>query len=108
MSRLVATGVPADPPAGLLTLTRCRVVRRVPPNGRSDAEGDVRWCIIPLVARKRVNFYLDDELLIGLKALKARIGVPESETVRRAIAEYLARHQTKPAPTHQKAPSRKR
>jgi hypothetical protein len=33
--------------------------------------------------RRRANFYLDDELLEGLKALKARIGVP---------AEYLERN----------------
>jgi hypothetical protein len=39
-----------------------------------------------------VNFYLDEELLSGLKDLKARVGIPESETVRRAVAEYLERH----------------
>lgn len=38
-----------------------------------------------------MNFYLDDELLAGLKALKARVGVPEAESVRRAVAEYLER-----------------
>jgi len=42
--------------------------------------------------RRRANFYLDDELLEGLKTLKARIGVPESESVRRAVAEYLERN----------------
>jgi hypothetical protein len=50
--------------------------------------------------RRRVNFYLDDKLLAGLKTLKARIGIPESEAVRRAVAEYLERHST---PTAQKA-----
>lgn len=45
-----------------------------------------------MTPRRRANFYLDDELLEGLKALKARIGVPESESVRRAVAEYLERN----------------
>lgn len=45
-------------------------------------------CVTP---RRRANFYLDDELLAGLKALKARVGIPESEAVRRAVAEYLGR-----------------
>jgi hypothetical protein len=41
--------------------------------------------------RKRANYYLDEEQLEGLKALKARVGIPESEAVRRAVAEYLER-----------------
>lgn len=45
------------------------------------------------VARRRVNFYIDEELLDGLKDLKARVGIPESEAVRRAVAEYLERHE---------------
>ncbi len=45
-----------------------------------------------MTPRRRANFYLDDELLEGLKALKAKIGVPESESVRRAVAEYLERN----------------
>lgn len=44
-----------------------------------------------MTPRRRANFYLDDELLDGLKALKARVGIPESESVRRAVAEYLER-----------------
>ena len=44
-----------------------------------------------MTPRRRANFYLDDELLIGLKELKARVGIPESESVRRAVAEYLER-----------------
>jgi hypothetical protein len=41
--------------------------------------------------RKLYNFYIDPELAEGLKALKARTGVPEAETVRRALAEYLGK-----------------
>jgi hypothetical protein len=48
--------------------------------------------VYAVTSRRRANFYLDDELLKGLKALKARVGIPESESVRRAVAEYLKRH----------------
>lgn len=41
--------------------------------------------------RKLYNFYLDEELAAGLKAIKAQTGAPEAETVRRALADYLAR-----------------
>ena len=34
-------------------------------------------------------FYIDPELAEGLKILKEKTGAPESESVRRAIAEYL-------------------
>ena len=47
--------------------------------------------------RRRANFYLDHELLAGLKTLKARIGIPESEAVRRAVAEYLERQNVETA-----------
>ena len=47
--------------------------------------------VYAMTPRRRANFYLDDELLAGLKELKARIGIPESEAVRRAVAEYLKR-----------------
>ena len=40
--------------------------------------------------RTRYSFFLDDELAKGLKALKARDGISEAETVRRALAAYLA------------------
>ncbi len=41
------------------------------------------------VPRRRTSFFLDPELGEGLKALKARDGVPEAEAIRRAIADYL-------------------
>ena len=41
--------------------------------------------------RKRYTFFLDVELSAGLKALKARDGMPQSDAVRRAIAEFLAK-----------------
>jgi hypothetical protein len=47
--------------------------------------------VYSMAPRRRANFYLDDELLDGLKTLKARVGIPESESVRRAVGEYLQR-----------------
>ena len=40
---------------------------------------------------RRVSFFLDSELELGLKALKGRIGIPQAEAIRRAIREYLER-----------------
>jgi hypothetical protein len=42
-----------------------------------------------MTPKRRTSFFLDPELGDGLKALKARDGVPEAEAIRRAIAEYL-------------------
>jgi metal-responsive CopG/Arc/MetJ family transcriptional regulator len=39
---------------------------------------------------RRVAVFIPEELLAGLKTLKAEHGVPESESIRRAIAAYLA------------------
>lgn len=38
---------------------------------------------------RRVAFYVEPELMEGLKRLKARDGVPAAESIRRAIAAYL-------------------
>ena len=40
--------------------------------------------------RKMHSFYLDPELSDGLKAIKERDGVSESEQVRRAVRLWLA------------------
>lgn len=39
---------------------------------------------------RRVSLFIPDELLDGLKMLKAEHGTPEAESIRRAIAAYLA------------------
>ncbi len=39
--------------------------------------------------RKFYNFYIDVELADGLKAIKARDGISESEQIRRAIKVWL-------------------
>jgi hypothetical protein len=42
--------------------------------------------------RKLYTFVIDPDLADALKWLKAKTGVPESETVRRALRGYLRRH----------------
>jgi hypothetical protein len=44
---------------------------------------------IDMAPRKLYNFYIDPNLAAGLKIVKARDGVPEGESIRRALAEYL-------------------
>ena len=41
------------------------------------------------MVRKLYSFAIDQELAEALKRLKARDGVPESESIRRALAIYL-------------------
>ena len=38
---------------------------------------------------RRVAVFIPEDLLSGLKALKAEYGTPEAESIRRAIAAYL-------------------
>ena len=40
--------------------------------------------------RRRYTFFIDEALAKGLKTLKERDGIAESEAVRRAIARFLA------------------
>ena len=44
-----------------------------------------------MALKVRFNFWLDEEQREGLRVVKQRDGVPESEQVRRAIAEWLER-----------------
>ena len=41
--------------------------------------------------RRRVSFFLDSDLEAGLKALRGKVGIPQAEAIRRAIAQYLER-----------------
>jgi hypothetical protein len=41
--------------------------------------------------RKLYNFLIDPDLAEGLKAVKTRDGISESEQVRRAIRDWLSR-----------------
>lgn len=45
-----------------------------------------------MTPRKLYNFLIDPDLAEGLKAMKARHGVAESEQVRRALREWLTKH----------------
>jgi hypothetical protein len=50
-----------------------------------------------LIAMRRVAVFIPEQLLAGLKVLKAEYGTPEAESIRRAIAAYLAEKGMKPA-----------
>lgn len=39
---------------------------------------------------RRVSLFISDDLVAGLKALKVEHGTPEAESIRRALAIYLA------------------
>ena len=39
--------------------------------------------------RRRINFYIDEDLADGLKAIKERDGASESEQIRRGIKLFL-------------------
>jgi hypothetical protein len=45
-----------------------------------------------------VAVFIPEDLLSGLKALKAEHGTPEAESIRRAIAAYLAEKRVKRLP----------
>ena len=56
--------------------------------------------------KQQYGFLISPELAAGLKALKERDGVPESETIRRALAEYLYAKGVLPAPAKSGTPRR--
>jgi hypothetical protein len=45
---------------------------------------------------RRVSLFIPEVLLAGLKALKVKDGTPEAESIRRAIAAYLAEKGVRP------------
>ena len=44
-----------------------------------------------MTPRRLYNFRIDPELEVGLKAVKERDGVSESEQIRRALLEWLTK-----------------
>jgi len=46
---------------------------------------------------RRLSFFISDDLDAGIKALKEEHGTPEAETIRRALAAYLAEKGVLPA-----------
>ena len=62
------------------------------------------------ILMRRVAVFIPEDLLSGLKALKAEHGTPEAESIRRAIAAYLAEKGVTPqgrSKTSEKRPKRK-
>jgi hypothetical protein len=65
-------------------------------------------CMVTSMSPKtRYNFMIDPGQRDALSAIKAREGIPESELIRRAIAEYLARRGEN-KPERKRAVTRKR
>ncbi len=61
------------------------------------------------MTRSRYNFWIDDEQRKGLRKIKERDGVLESEQIRRAIKRWLAAKGVKvktAKPARRKAPAR--
>jgi hypothetical protein len=61
-----------------------------------------------MTPRRKYSFWIDDEQAAGLKTIKERDGVLESEQIRRAINDWLAKKGVKKAaltraPTRTKA-----
>jgi len=55
---------------------------------------------------RRLSFFISEDLDAGIKALKDEHGTPEAETIRRALAAYLADKGV--LPTHRRPPSPQR
>jgi len=53
---------------------------------------------------RRVAVFIPEELIAGLKALKAEYGTPEAESIRRAIASYLVEKGIKPTQKGKRRP----
>lgn len=61
-----------------------------------------------MTPRKRYSFWIDDEQAAGLKIIKDRDGVPESEQIRRAITDWLEKKGVKIKTERPRAVTRKR
>jgi metal-responsive CopG/Arc/MetJ family transcriptional regulator len=53
---------------------------------------------------RRVAIFIPEELLQGLKRLKAEHGTPAAESIRRAITAYLAEKGVKPTQKGERRP----
>ena len=61
------------------------------------------------MARRRLfNFAIDEDLAAGLKAIKSRDGIPESEQVRRALRAWLEAEGFAKEAERQRAATRRR
>ena len=57
---------------------------------------------------RRIAVFVPEELLQGLKSLKTEHGTPEAESIRRAIAAYLAEKGVKPATKEGRRPKKRK
>jgi hypothetical protein len=58
--------------------------------------------------RQRFNFWIDDDLRDGLKAIRDRDGIVESEQIRRAVREWLHKKGVAPKPERPRPVARRR
>ncbi|MGE0866676.1 MAG: hypothetical protein AB7P34_22465 [Vicinamibacterales bacterium] len=58
--------------------------------------------------RTRYNFFMESEHREALKAIKERDGIPESEQIRRAIADWVAKQGLVAKSDRKRAATRKR
>jgi metal-responsive CopG/Arc/MetJ family transcriptional regulator len=57
---------------------------------------------------RRVSVFIPEDLLVGLKVLKVEHGTPEAESIRRAVAAYLAEKGVKPTQKVERRPTKRR
>jgi metal-responsive CopG/Arc/MetJ family transcriptional regulator len=57
---------------------------------------------------RRVSLFISEDLLAGLDVLRAEHGTPHAESIRRAIAAYLAEKGVRTKPSKPRARKQKR
>ena len=72
-----------------------------------DTVGQCIYIGLLMTARRRYSFWIDEEQAKGLKAVKERDGVLESEQIRRAINDWLEKKGVR-NPERKRAGARKR
>jgi hypothetical protein len=60
------------------------------------------------MTRQRFNFWIDDDLRDGLKAIRDRDGIVESEQIRRAVRDWLQKKGVGAKPDRSRVVARKR
>jgi hypothetical protein len=63
---------------------------------------------VPQGNRKLYSFWINPEQSTGLKSVKERDGIPESEQIRRAIDAWLEEHRGRPKTERLRGATRKR
>ena len=63
---------------------------------------------MPVAPRTRYNFFIEDHQRDRLREVKERDGIPESEQIRRAIDEWLAKKGLKVTTARRSARARRK